>query len=1007
MPSVINATSGALKASSIKTCPDGYEYGYHGDGHWHFAEKRGKQYYAQGEALDANPCKKIVVSFNANGGSVDKDSKTVYKGWNYEKDKAYTYGKLPTPVRKGYTFDGWYTEKTEGINILSTTKVKKIYTLYAHWTKIKYKITYELNGGINNEDNPTKYKVTSVITFKKPTKKGYIFKGWYKDSEFKKEITSISKGTTGNKKLYAKWKAVRYVIQFDKNGGTGTMKNSPTLKYSTSYTLPKVKFTRKGYSFVGWNTKKDGTGTSFDNKAVVKKLTTKNNKTVILYARWSKIKYDINYYLDGGTNNELNPSYYKITDTIVLSNPTKDGYNFKGWYKDSEFKTKSNTIEKGSTGVKDFYAKWEKKILNITYELNGGVNNNDNINTFTIEDEVALYEPTRDFYTFDGWYIEEELENRIEKIEIGTSSDIVLYAKWIPVNYNIVYHLNGGINNEQNVSTYTIEDEITFYEPTKEGYSFYGWYSENTFENEVTKINKGSTGVVELYAKWGDKRYSITYELDGGTNNSNNVNIYTVKDSVEFYDPTKKGYTFDGWYSEEGFENKIEGIEEGTTGDITLYAKWIPVNYNIVYHLNGGINNEQNVSTYTIEDEITFYEPTKEGYSFYGWYSENTFENEVTKINKGSTGDVTLYAKWGDIRYSITYELDGGTNNPDNVLYFKPSDEITLLDPTKKGYDFLGWYDDSLFTNKVTKIEEGTNEDVVLYAKWKIVNYQINYNLGGGTNNPDNIKSYTVLDSFTFLEPTRSGFDFDGWRVEGFSGPHYDEIVVGTTGVINIYAKWNPRTYHIYYVLDGGTNDSYNPDTFRSDESVFLHTPIKSGYMFGGWFLDPEFTQKIQDIPYGTDHDITVYVRWDSPSSNEDALARAMIYLSERPYSRDRLYYAIQEMDGFTEDAATYAVENCGADWFEQAVLLAKKLEKTWPYSRLKLKQALIMYEYFTEEQAEYGVENSEINWNDQAQRFAHNAVLNNTYTYDELVEYMISEGFTEEQATIGADYVF
>ena len=641
------------------------------------------------------------------------------------------------------------------------------------------------------------------------------------------------------------------------------MKNSPTLKYSTSYTLPKVKFTRKGYSFVEWNTKKDGTGTSIVNKAVVKKLTTKNNKTVILYARWTKIKYEIKYYLNGGINSEENPSYYKITDTITLANPIKEGCTFKGWYLDSNFKTKSNTIAKGSTGVKEFYAKWSNNILNINYELNGGVNNSNNINTFTIDEEVSLYEPTR------------------------------------------------------------------------------------------------------------------------------------------------KGYTFDGWFTEDTFDNKIEKIEIGTSRDITLYAKWNPISYSIIYNLNDGVNNSNNVISYTIEDEITLFNPSKDGYSFYGWFTENTFENEMSVINKGTTGDITLYAKWGDIRYNIIYELDGGVNNPDNAIYFSANDEIILLSPSKDGYDFDGWYDDEVFTNKITKISEGTTEDVTIYAKWNIKNYQIDYHLNGGTNNPNNVTSYTVLDNITLYEPTRSGYDFDGWMLDGIQGESISEIVVGTTGTIHLYAKWNPKVFHIYYVLDGGTNSSYNPDTFTPNESVFLHTPSKSGFLFSGWYLDPEFTQNITEIPVFTDHDVTVYVRWNSANSYDDAIDKAQEYLNERAYSYEMLLFALKDWEGFSDEAALYAVDNCGANWNEQASKRAVELENSTPYSSVKLKYALENYEMFTSEEAQYAIENAEINWNNVVQRFAFNAINTNSYTYDELVEYMMDEGFTYEQAIIGADYVF
>ncbi len=139
------------------------------------------------------------VTYDANGGT-PTETYNMYQGENYKK--------FYTPKRKGYKFLGWYTKETDGELVDSTTLVRKTkdHTLYAHWKKITYTINYELNGGTNNENNKSKYSVTTkTFALSNPTKKGYTFKGRYKDSEFKKSITSIKKGTTGNITLYAKW----------------------------------------------------------------------------------------------------------------------------------------------------------------------------------------------------------------------------------------------------------------------------------------------------------------------------------------------------------------------------------------------------------------------------------------------------------------------------------------------------------------------------------------------------------------------------------------------------------------------------------------------------------------------------------------------------------------------------------------------------------------------------------------------------------------------------------
>ena len=132
------------------------------------------------------------IAFAPNGGRVSSGSKTVICG--------KTYGALPTPTRRGYTFAGWYTAKRGGGRIggSSVVRTTKNQTLYARWKLVKYKIQYSLGKGTNSRSNPAGYTIASrTIVLKKPIRKGYTFKGWYSDSKFKKKVTKISAGSTG------------------------------------------------------------------------------------------------------------------------------------------------------------------------------------------------------------------------------------------------------------------------------------------------------------------------------------------------------------------------------------------------------------------------------------------------------------------------------------------------------------------------------------------------------------------------------------------------------------------------------------------------------------------------------------------------------------------------------------------------------------------------------------------------------------------------------------------
>ena len=144
--------------------------------------------------------KRVRIVFAPNGGRVSSGSKTVICG--------KTYGALPTPTRRGYTFAGWYTAKSGGSRIGSSSVVRttRDQTLYARWKLVKYKIQYSLGKGTNSRSNPASYTALSrTIVLKNPVRKGYTFKGWYSDPKFKKKVTKIAASSTGSRKLYARW----------------------------------------------------------------------------------------------------------------------------------------------------------------------------------------------------------------------------------------------------------------------------------------------------------------------------------------------------------------------------------------------------------------------------------------------------------------------------------------------------------------------------------------------------------------------------------------------------------------------------------------------------------------------------------------------------------------------------------------------------------------------------------------------------------------------------------
>lgn len=223
-----------------------------------------------------------------------------------------------------------------------------------------------------------------------------------------------------------------YTIKFDGNGAAKGKMSEKACAAGQKEKLSKNKFEKKGYTFAGWNTQPDGKGTFYEENAYVKNLTKKADEVVTLYAQWKAAQYQITYNLNGGKNNKKNPKTYKITSkTIKLSNPSKKGYVFKGWYCDKKCTKKVTSIKKGSTGKVTLYAKWAKEKYTITYKLNGGKNNKKNLKTYTITSKmIKLAAPTRKGYVFKGWYRDKKCTRKVTSIKKGSTGKITLYAKW-------------------------------------------------------------------------------------------------------------------------------------------------------------------------------------------------------------------------------------------------------------------------------------------------------------------------------------------------------------------------------------------------------------------------------------------------------------------------------------------------------------------------------------------------------------------------------------------------
>ena len=281
--------------------------------------------------------KNYTVTFNANGGSVSPNSKTV----TYNS----TYGTLPTPTRTGYTFNGWYTSSSGGTKISSSSKVTitSNQTLYAHWTINSYTVTFNANGG-SVSPSSTKANYNTNITLPTPTRANYKFDGWYTSSSGGTRVGGggNSYKVTGNTTLYAHWTANTYTITFNANGGSGGP-STQTKRPGVNLTLTTSKPTRSGYEFMGWSTTKNSTTINYKSGSIYSK-----DQSITLYAVWRKqitVTFNYNKALWNGTSTTRSCYIYNNQTSCTITSPgiaNLNQTNFRGDSTDASLSAKGN-----------------------------------------------------------------------------------------------------------------------------------------------------------------------------------------------------------------------------------------------------------------------------------------------------------------------------------------------------------------------------------------------------------------------------------------------------------------------------------------------------------------------------------------------------------------------------------------------------------------------------------------------------------------------------------------
>ena len=862
----------------------------------------------------------ISIGTGNGGWAHFKSAISMWSGFGSETPVAYNDGSTKygftfyVKTNSGYQLASGFKVFYNGKEVTSTVEVLK-YAWGAYVTvdlgkaigenPATHTVTFVSNGGteIAPKEAVSGLKINEPS---QPTKDKYLFRGWYEDATFSTKFDFYNTPITSDMTLYAKWEAANSINEIKLVGnyqygnvpeGTlpsfnpRTTTDSITIDNTNSYWVKRTSTTSLWGGFAGntpvaYNDGKtdygytfrvvanDGYQLDYSNLKIfynegevtstveVSKYSWGAYVTVNLgKANGTPAVYTITFNSNYGTSVESQNvnAGEKLTEPTPA--PTKEGFTFDGWYEDSTFSKKFD-FNTPITDNMTLYAKWIENKYTLTFDANGGTGSMTPIADLTGEYTLPENEFTApDGKKFKGWSLTKDGEI-VTKVKMD--KDVKVYAIWeaIPVTtYTVTFDANGGSGEMTSVTDLTGEytlPENGFTAP--DGKKFKGWSLTKDGEI-VTKVTMDKD--VKVYAIWEAipvTTYTVTFDANGGSGEMTSVTDltgeYTLPEN-EFTAPD--GKKFKGWSLTADGEivTKVDMTENKT-----VYAIWENIIYTVTFNSNDGTPvAPQNVNAGEKLTEPTP-APTKEGFTFDGWYEDATL-NTKFDFNTSVVSNLTLYAKWTENKYTLTFDANGGTGSmtPKADLtgeYTLPSNGFTA----PSGKQFKGW---SLTTDGaiVTKVDMTENKTV--YAIWEnipVVTYTLTFNANGGSGSMTPIADLTgeyTLPSNEFTAP--SGKQFKGWSLTT------DGAIVTKVDMTEnktVYAIWENIpvvTYTLTFNANGGSG-TMAPIADLTGEYTLPSNGFTapSGKQFKGWSLtaDGAIVTKVDMT-----ENKTVYAIWE------------------------------------------------------------------------------------------------------------------------------------------------
>ena len=804
------------------------------------------------------------------------------------------------------TYEGFTAPNEESVKVVAdgSAIVKYYYERNKYDLTINYINTLDENDpeGVKSITSSGSHYYGETVTADIELLEGFDFVEWSnKDTN---TSTNYVMTATNNQTLTASIKRHTYKVNF--NSQRGTKVDSIEILYGKKVTKPTDPI-RDGYDFVGWFTESNG-NTLWD----FEKDTMPSND-ITLYAKWNIHRNTVTFEANGGLfsdgeEHEDVPRQSVGSKIAEPEEPTREGYNFVGWYESTDGTGEKWDFEKNTMpdNALILHAKWTPITFTIHFEGNTNTSG-------SMDDLECIYDQdciltTNEFVK--QYTVNYDDNNSLENSTTSKQSVTYHFVNW--KNNDKTYISGFNVKNLTSTDKETItlyaqweidEDTTNLKEVSRTGYTFDAWYNDNTKVNSLSNISSD----LNLKAKWIANKYTVTYDKNKG-NGSTDVNG-EVSSTTHTYDNKEEklssnvysrvGYKFLGWSKSNSATQvdyaagaSIDNLATGEENDknVTLYAVWQANEYTVEFNGNGNTNTSVSMEslTCTFDQDCTLTANTYEKK-----YTVNYDDNDTTSILRVLNNSQTVkydFVEWKNGNNSYKDEdtvknlATGDENNKTvtlNAQWIIDSSTTALRDVSRTGYRFAGWY------NKNNEVVESLNDissDLDLKAHWDVNHYSVTYdsNKGNGSSTPTGSVENTNHAYDTNDELPSNGYSREGYTFLGWSKTQHKDSVEQCTDCITtadnlasddnanvtLYAVWNANKYTIEFKGNTNTSGSMENLTCTYDKNCELtkNTYIKQ-YIVNYDYNDTSSTLRILNNSQTVKYD---FVKWQNGDKTYD-----------------------------------------------------------------------------------------------------------------------------------------